>query len=307
MTRAAVAATTVPLADLAEDWYTELRARNKSPLTIRAYTAAVSGYLAWYAAQGPAEPVLDRKAVNGYLDDLLAAGKAPLTARLRYAALRQFSKWLAREGETETDLLAGLSPPQAPEPEVDGVAEDDLARMIRACRTGPRFLALRDEAIIRVLAETGLRAGECVALTVDDVNTREGTLRVVKAKGGKFRTVFVSPETCTALNRYLRLRGKHKLSGSPALWLPFSGKSLGYQGVNRALHQRAEAAGLKGFHLHRLRHGAASRWLAAGGSEGGLMANHGWSDRSMLDRYVKDTAAMRAMEEARRLGLGRIG
>ena len=34
------------------------------------------------------------------------------------------------------------------------------------------------------------------------------------------------------------------------------------------------------------------------------MAVAGWSDRSMLDRYVADTANERAIEEARRLGLG---
>jgi integrase/recombinase XerD len=35
-----------------------------------------------------------------------------------------------------------------------------------------------------------------------------------------------------------------------------------------------------------LRHTAAHRWLAAGGTEGGLMAVAGWSRRDMLDRYA---------------------
>ena len=63
-------------------------------------------------------------------------------------------------------------------------------------------------------------------------------------------------------------------------------------------------AGLNGFHPHLLRHTAASRWLAAGGSEGGLMAVAGWSTRDMIDRYTRATAAERAAAEARGLNLG---
>jgi integrase/recombinase XerD len=55
-----------------------------------------------------------------------------------------------------------------------------------------------------------------------------------------------------------------------------------------------------------LRHTAASRWLAAGGSEGGLMAVAGWRRRDMIDRYAAATRASRAVEEARGLGLGEL-
>jgi integrase/recombinase XerD len=53
-----------------------------------------------------------------------------------------------------------------------------------------------------------------------------------------------------------------------------------------------------------MRHTAATRWLRAGGSEGGLMAVAGWSNRAMIDRYTGASAAERAAEEARGLGLG---
>ncbi len=49
---------------------------------------------------------------------------------------------------------------------------------------------------------------------------------------------------------------------------------------------------------------AAIRWLAAGGSEGGLMAVAGWTTRDMIDRYTRFTAADRAAAEAATLGLG---
>ena len=54
---------------------------------------------------------------------------------------------------------------------------------------------------------------------------------------------------------------------------------------------RAEMAGVAGFHPHRLRHTAAHRWLAKGGSEGGLMAVAGWTRPDMLLRYTKAQAS----------------
>jgi integrase/recombinase XerD len=79
---------------------------------------------------------------------------------------------------------------------------------------------------------------------------------------------------------------------------------LGAHGLRDALAARAGAAGISGFHPHVLRHTAASRWLAAGGTEGGLMSVAGWSSREMLDRYARATASQRAADEARSLGLG---
>jgi hypothetical protein len=55
-----------------------------------------------------------------------------------------------------------------------------------------------------------------------------------------------------------------------------------------------------------MRHTAAHRWLAAGGSEGGLMAVAGWTRPDMLMRYTKAQAASRAAAEARTLNLGEL-
>jgi integrase len=88
------------------------------------------------------------------------------------------------------------------------------------------------------------------------------------------------------------------------LWLGGGGQSFSYHGLVRATKGRAELAGIKGFHLHKTRHTFATRWLAASGSEGGLMAVAGWSSREMIDRYTAATASERAADEARTLGLG---
>jgi integrase/recombinase XerD len=79
---------------------------------------------------------------------------------------------------------------------------------------------------------------------------------------------------------------------------------LSYPALRKTMHMRGERAGLPDFHMHLLRHTAASRWLRAGGSEQTPMTRAGWRSRAMLDRYTAVTASDRATEETQRLNLG---
>ena len=70
------------------------------------------------------------------------------------------------------------------------------------------------------------------------------------------------------------------------------------------LKGRAKQAGVSGFHVHRLRHTAAVRWLKAGGTETGLRAHAGWTSNAMIARYSKTASEQLAGEEFNRLNLG---
>ncbi|KUH98035.1 hypothetical protein AU190_22225 [Mycolicibacterium acapulense] len=233
----------------------------------------------------------------------MAAGLEPATARARQLAVRRFSAWLADEGEIDDDPLLGLKAPKLDTKVTESLTDDELRRLIKAC-AGNDFRGRRDEAIVRLMAETGARAGEVCNIGVADLDLPRGLVTVRRGKGAKGRIVPIGAQTGRAIDRYLRARRAHRLADAPALWLGDRGKELNYYGLHAALKGRAQAAGLKGFHPHLLRHTAAARWLAAGGSEGGLMSVAGWSTRDMIDRYTRSTAAERAAAEARALGLG---
>jgi site-specific recombinase XerD len=283
-------------------WELALRAERKAPETIKSYTSGVYQFLDWCQANGHT-PALDRELVKGFVADLLAGGAEPATARARQLGVRRFSDWLTEEGEVDTDPLLGLKAPKLDTKVTQSLTDDELRRLIKACG-GKEFRDRRDEAIVRLMAETGMRAGEVCGLSIADVDLPRGLVTVRRGKGGKGRVAPFGPTTARAIDRYLRARRTHRLADTEALWLGDRGKELAYFGLRNALQDRAERAGLKNFHLHLLRHTAASRWLAAGGSEGGLMAVAGWATRDMIDRYTRSTAAERAAAEARALGLG---
>jgi site-specific recombinase XerD len=292
------------LAALLPSWELALRAERKSPQTIKSYGDGVRAFLRWCDANGHS-PALDRDLVKGFVADLLDDGAEPATARARQLGVRRFSAWLEEEGEIDIDPLLGLKAPKLDAKVVASLTEDELRRLVKACG-GKEFRDRRDEAIVRLMSETGMRAGELIGLTLTDVDLERGVVTVRRGKGGKGRTAPFGAHTARALDRYIRTRRTHRLADTSALWLGDRGKGLEYYGLRNALQYRAELAGLKGFHLHLLRHTAASRWLAAGGSEGGLMAVAGWSTRDMIDRYTRSTAAERAAAEARGLNLGEL-
>jgi integrase/recombinase XerD len=293
------------LSALVDSWTLHLRAEHRSPETVASYRDGVTQYLAWLIEKRKSAEIepLSPRSVNAWIVSLLEAGKAPKTAAVRQGAVRQFSKWLAAEGEIERDPLLGVKPPKVDSKVVDALSDDQVLLLLKACK-GTRFTDRRDEAILRLMLETGARAGEVIAMSTADVDILHGSAVIRRGKGAKGRMIPIGPRTGQAIDRYLRARRKHPLADTPTLWLGDRRREFKYDALRRSMKARADSVGIPAFHLHQLRHTFAKRWLAAGGSEGGLQSVAGWSRRDMIERYVQSARADLAAQEARRLGLG---
>jgi site-specific recombinase XerD len=287
--------------DLIESWAIALHAERKARRTRETYTRNLRLYAAWCREHG--QPVaLSRHSLRSYLAGLDDAGLSDNTVASRHIAIRLFCTWLAEE-EGTADVLYGIKGPKIDEKVVDPFTDEELAALLAACR-GLGFADRRDEALVRVFIEAGPRAADILSMTVSGTNVAAGTA-VLVGKGGGERVIAFGPQARRAIDRYLRMRRMHRLAGvSDRLWLGDRGKTFGYNGLYRTLAVRAQAAGIEGFHLHRLRHTFADRWLDKGGSEGGLMTVAGWQSRKMVDRYARRRQAVRAVSESHRLELG---
>jgi site-specific recombinase XerD len=179
------------LASLLESYLRHLRGERKSDQTVRTYGNGVRTFLAWCQREG-IDPALDRPTVDKFVAALLDGGAEAATARSRQLALRRFSAWLAEEDEIPADELARLKPPKLDVKAVHPLDDDQLRAMLAACK-GPEFRDKRDEAIIRLMTETGARAGEVIDLEVGDVDLNAGTALIRRGKGGKARRVPFGP------------------------------------------------------------------------------------------------------------------
>jgi site-specific recombinase XerD len=292
-------------------WQVALRAENKSPGTVTIYADCVTRYLRWCAERD--HRPMSRTALNQWVAGMLDAGSAPGTARIRQQAVRRFAAWLTAGGELPTDPFPGVKAPRVEPPLVEPLTDAELRALIATCAVPDTAASAdqilhhrRDEAIIRLMFETAIRSGELVDLHLDDVDLIARLITIHRGKGGRGRVIPIGPSTTEALIAYLGEREQHPLAATPDLWLGSRGKRFGREGLSRSLRRRAARAEVKGFRPHRLRHTAAHRWLAAGGSESGLMAIAGWTRTDMLVRYTRARAGERAADEARRLNLGTI-
>ncbi|GCD88018.1 hypothetical protein NLS1_00240 [Nocardioides sp. LS1] len=154
------------------------------------------------------------------------------------------------------------------------------------------------------MVETGVRLGEVIALTAPDLDLAAGLVTIRRGKGGRGRIIPIGPATTAAIRTYLAVRHTQPHADRDDLWLGERGCELGTDALYRSLRRSADRAGIDGFRPHRLRHTAAHRRLAAGGSEFDPMAKAGWARVEMLIRYTRAGASERAAAEARRLDLG---
>ena len=297
--------------DRIPDWQTALRAENKAPGTIAIYADGATRYLNWCVAHDHLP--MSRAALNQWIAGLLDTGSAPGTARIRQLAVRRFASWLTAGREIRNDPFPGVKAPRVEPPLVEPLTDDELRALIGTCavaavgaRAEYTLHHHRDEAIIRLMFETAIRSGEPISLQLEDIDLIGRLIAIRRGKGGRGRVIPIGQATTEALVRYLGDREQHPLAAAPDLWLGNRGRQFGPDGLSRSLRRRAARAGVEGFRPHRLRHTAAHRWLAAGGSESGLMALAGWTRTDMLVRYTRARASERAAGEARRLNLGEL-
>ena len=241
-----------------------------------------------------------REHIEAYIVTELGAHK-PATANQRFRSLQQLFKWLEEEDEIPASPMARMKQPSVPDVPVPVVSEDDLRKLL-AVADGKDFDARRDSAIIRLLIDSGMRLGEIGGLGVTDLD-KETQVAIVIGKGSRPRACPYGNKTAVALDRYLRLRARHRLANSEWLWLGPKGR-LTDSGIRQMLTRRAGTAGIGHVHPHQLRHTYAHRFLSNGGAEADLMMLAGWRSAQTLSRYATGTAADRARAAYRKLSLG---
>ncbi|TDA67701.1 MAG: hypothetical protein D9V47_09255 [Clostridia bacterium] len=185
------------ISDLAQDFLADLGRRGYSSHTVRAYRSALAGL---------AEALEDKDAAEITAQDLAAAldkeNWDTETRAARQAAVRSFFKWLSDQGCLARNPAAGLGSVKRCEGLPRPIPQGDLDKVLRAADDLP--LALR--TLVRLLADTGLRAGEALALDAADVTWDKGqeAVTIRRGKGGRGRVVPVTVDMkCYPLLRRL--------------------------------------------------------------------------------------------------------
>jgi integrase/recombinase XerD len=220
-------------------------------------------------------------------------------AQLMVTALRSFLRFLQQRGAITTDLavavpgVANWSLSHLPK----SLPPDQVERLLAGCdRSTPA--GRRDYAILLLLARLGLRSGEVVALTLDDLDWECGEI-VVRGKGKRVARLPLPADVGAALVDYLR--SVRPSCFTRQVFVRLSAPLRGFVGaaaVCDVVHRALKRAGLdpkfKGAHL--LRHSLATNLLRQGASLGeiGQLLRH--SQPTTTQIYAKvDIAALRTI------------
>ena len=300
-------ATRLPAGDLRHLWESFVRHHRTSlrPATLDTYGVAVVQFTRYLASEGASLDVRDitREQVEDFIA-VLHATRSPGTAHNRYRALNTFFRWLVEEGELDASPTERMRPPTLPEAPPPVLALDAQRAIVAAAAADRTFEGRRDEAVLRLFIDSGIRRAEMVGLRLDQVDLDAGSASVT-GKGQRTRFVAFGAETAKALDRYFRQRARHPAAArTEALWIGHKG-ALGYGGIRAIVTRRANEAGLRErVYPHLFRHSWNDAMLSAGAQESDVMALAGWRSPEMVRRYAAANRSARALEVGRRLSPG---
>jgi integrase/recombinase XerD len=210
------------------------------------------------------------------------AGRTPGARNRRWTDLVLFARFLHAEDARHELPPAGLFPVRTTRPTPYIFAADEIVRILDAAgelrpqQPNPLRRSLY-VTLFGLIAATGLRISEAIALRLDDVTTG-GLLHIRETKFGKSRLVPLHPTVAAALDRYLTLR--RRVAGiSDYLFPSVQHRALCPSTVNYTFRCVLRRAGIapgraKQPRIHDLRHTFATRVLEQCSTERRAVARH---------------------------------
>jgi integrase/recombinase XerD len=209
-----------------------------------------------------------------------ARAMSPRYAQTMVSALRSICRFLQQRGAIDRDLAAAM--PSVSDWRLATIPKylhpEEVERVLQTCDR-QTAVGRRDHAILLLLARLGLRAGEIIALELDDIRWRAGEVLVRSSKRLPQDRLPLVAEVGDALATYLRRdRPPHTTRRvflcTKAPRRGFGNPSTVSAIVRRALARAGLSPALKGAHLFR--HSLATRMLRHGASlpEIGVVLRH---------------------------------
>ena len=192
----------------------------------------------------------------------------------RLSVVRKFAAYLQTIDAATEVPPPGVFPAYRRRPTPYLWSQRDICRLLESARAlHPPMRAATHEALYGLLAASGMRIGEAVALQRDDVDLDAGVITIHQAKLDRPRLVPLHPTTTEALHRYVTKRdGLYPPPRSTAFFVSRSGSGLDVSNVGKTFRKITSAMGVRTAtvhpRIHDLRHSFAVQtvigWHQAG-------------------------------------------
>lgn len=258
--------------------------RGLSDNTLSAYRSDLYKFSLWLKSR-------KENVLNADADDILAylaiaENASARTIARRLSSLRRLYEYLLRENHIKQNPVSNIDAPRLGRSLPKSLTEDEVEALLDAPDT-KNTLGIRDKCMLEVLYATGLRVTELVSLTVQQVNLRQGVIRVI-GKGNKERLVPLGEEATQWLEQYILSSRNEILNNmSDALFPSKRGKAMTRQTFWHMIKRYAIVAGIsKDLSPHVLRHAFATHLINHGADLRVVQMLLGHSDISTTQIYT---------------------
>ena len=263
--------------------------RGASPETIRAYHSDLRQFLAFASSKRPAgtAPIkptdVDPMLVREYLYWLDRRQEQKSSMARKLAALRTFYRYLNRDKVRRVNPAAEVRTPKLPRRLPRVLTKDDASALMEF-PDGNGLAARRDRAILETLYSTGARVSEVVGMNREDLDLREGLVRL-RGKGRKERIVPIGDVALETIRDYYAALPRHAEHGQPVFRNARGGR-LTARSVGRFVGKYS--ARLSGGRVspHALRHSFATHLLDEGADLRAIQEMLGHASLSTTQKYT---------------------
>lgn len=242
--------------------------RNYSEKTITSYTEDINIFFAFLYKEDIAMNDVDLSVIRNFLSSQLDSGVSKRSCKRRLSALKLFYSFLLRKEYVKDNPFHYISAPKIETKYPDTLYKEEIEKIFKINSERTDKLAARDQAILKLLYYSGLRASELIGLEMHMLNMRQRVIRVI-GKGNKERLVPFSEDCQKSLDNYLaNLRPELFKRGHPPsmnVFLNNQGRKLTTRGLEYILKQIEEKTGqYMHLHPHIFRHSFATHLLENG-------------------------------------------
>jgi integrase len=183
------------------------------------------------------------------------------TRSARLSAVRLFAQWLSSIDPAHEVPPRGLLPDRSQRPRPHIYSEAEIASIIAAAKALPSIYGLRGltySTLFGLIAVTGLRISEALALDRDDLDVENGVVRVRRGKLGKERLLPLDSTVVAQLVGYSAERDRLLGSAPDAFFVTCKGTRLTDCSARYNFAHACQQIGLRA-HQHYCRHGRGPR------------------------------------------------
>lgn len=230
--------------------------RKYSARTVEAYRDDLRDFcrfLGWEPEEFDPTKLDETDVKNWMLDMIEEQNQSPRSVKRRLSALRSFYKFLLRQKKVDKDITARIIPPKADKPLPVFFRQEEMDRALNEMNGSS---SQRDDLIISLLYQTGMRQAELLNLTDADVDLQQGQVRIF-GKRRKERVVPIGPKLVEQIKEYLESRDEN----TDGRFFPGLTKGTLYKIVRTRM---GEVSTLKKHSPHVLRHTFATAMLDNG-------------------------------------------